>query len=336
MQLVLVLVFSFAFISPAFASQFGIDSPLSGSSQSGAVAPPNGWKCPRNGEITARIDGGAELAFVEDLSRGDTAEACSNTGNNGFGSLPWNWNVLGDGSHTIEFFDAGEKFAEVAFSVLTFGTEFLFGPSASFIVKDFPDPGMDVEVSWDAAIQNFRMTGESVLGPPPLRPTPLLGVWGFTWEIVNTFTDTYRLDTLSTETDPELALGTGQSGNLVTVGAIQAISPGNPLPYDFAVLAEGPLLCELHVVYWLEPQYVAGMHVSVVTEVDGTCGINTVGDPYEVLGVRTGVVFAGQAASQLEQVQEKMQSQDVRIQKASQSFASGVAKLLADFQALKN
>ncbi len=158
MRLVVSFVLMVVLIPPALAQQFGIDSPLPNSVQSGTVAPTNGWICPRNGEITARIDGGPVIDFFEDLSRGDTAGPCGNSGNNAFGTLPWNWNLSGDGAHAIEFFDAGEKFTEVSFTVVTFGTEFLFGPSASVIVADFPDPGADVEVSWDAAIQNFRMT----------------------------------------------------------------------------------------------------------------------------------------------------------------------------------
>lgn len=334
MHLILALVWSIMLVSAVFAQDFGIDSPLSGSIQSGTVAPPNGWKCERNGEITARIDGGAQIQFSEDLPRGDTASVCGNSGNNGFATQPWNWNVSEAGNHTIEFFDAGEKFAEVNFSVVTFGTEFLLGPSASFIVKDFPDLGKDVEVSWDAAIQNFRITADLSPGTAPLRATPLLGTWVFNWEIVNTFTDTYVLDGLTTQTDPELAVGTNQFGNRVTAGAVQAISPGNPLPYDFAVLSEGPILCELHVVYWLEPQYVVGKHYSLVTELDGSCG-SSLGDPHDVQGVRSSPVLAGQAAPQLEQMIEEIQLQEIQSQGSHKTAPLGVARLIADLQALQ-
>ena len=258
---------------------------------------------------------------------------CGNTGNNGFATQPWNWNVSGAGNHTIEFFDAGEQFAEVSFSVVTFGTEFLFGPSASFTVKDFPDLGTDVEVSWDTAIQNFRITGELSPGTTPLRATPLLGTWIFTWEIVNTFTDTYILDELTTEAAPELAVGINQFGNRVTAGAIQAISPGNPLPYDFAVLAEGPILCELQVVYWIEPQYVIGEHYSLVTEPDG-CGTE-LGDPHEVRGIRSSPLLTGRAAPQLEQVIKEVELQEIHSQGMSKAARPGVAQLLADLKALQ-
>ena len=165
----IALVIACAWCSWAHAQQFGIDSPLSGSIQSGAVAPPNGWRCPRVGEITARIDGGPDLQFTEDLSRGDTAGICGNTGNNGFALFPWNWNEVGDGPHTIAFFDAGVQFADISFEVATFGTPFLFDASGQCTIPDFPDPGADVEVSWDPAIQNVRIT--RVIDPLPAIPS---------------------------------------------------------------------------------------------------------------------------------------------------------------------
>ena len=151
------------------AEQFGIDSPLPDSVQSGVVGPPNGWKCPRSGAITAQIDGGPELSMVSDLSRRDTAMACANSGDNGFALVPWNWNTVGDGPHTIAFFDAGVKFAEIDFKVATFGTEFLQDAAACATINNFPDPGAGVLVCWDQAIQNFRITQLSEIDtqPPP-------------------------------------------------------------------------------------------------------------------------------------------------------------------------
>lgn len=87
----IALIIACVWCSWADAQQFGIDSPLPGSVQSGAVAPPNGWKCPRNGEITARVDGGPALQFTEDLSRGDTAGVCGNSGNNGVAADVQQW-----------------------------------------------------------------------------------------------------------------------------------------------------------------------------------------------------------------------------------------------------
>ena len=74
MALILALCLSLISAQSAFAQSASIDSPFGNSSvQSGAVSPPNGWKCPRAGAITARIDSGDLLQFTEDLSRGDTA-----------------------------------------------------------------------------------------------------------------------------------------------------------------------------------------------------------------------------------------------------------------------
>jgi hypothetical protein len=150
---------------PTFAlAQFSIDSPLPGSVQSGTVAPPTGWRC-TTGEITASLNNGPTINFTERQNRGDTAGPCSNNGDNAFIiAQPWNWNLFGDGQHTIEFFDNGVSFASTTFEVATFGIEFLFGPSASCTIQDFPDAGGDVKVEWDAAIQNFRIA-EVIIGP---------------------------------------------------------------------------------------------------------------------------------------------------------------------------
>ena len=82
------LVLSLVLSAGAFA-QSSIDGPLPDSVQSDTVASPNGWKCRRNGEITARINDGPVTNFFEDLNRGDTAGVCGNSGDNGFATLPW-------------------------------------------------------------------------------------------------------------------------------------------------------------------------------------------------------------------------------------------------------
>jgi hypothetical protein len=145
MSIILVLCLVLISVQSVFAQQFGIDSPLEGSVQSGNVAPPTGWTC-GNGIVTASVNGGPTINFTEDQNRGDTGVPCNNTGDNAFIiAQPWNWNVLGSGQHTIVFFLNGAQFATRTFTVATFGTEFLFGPSASFTVQDFPDPGHEAE-----------------------------------------------------------------------------------------------------------------------------------------------------------------------------------------------
>ena len=92
-------------------------------------------------------------------------------------------------------------------------------------------------------------------------------------------------------------------------------------------------MCELHVVYWIEPQYVVGQHYSLVTEADG-CG-SELGDSHEVKGIRSSPLLAGQAAPQLEQVIKEIQLQEIQSQGASKTVPLGVAELIADLKALQ-
>ena len=315
--MILLTLCLFLFVTPAFA-QFSIDSPLAGSVQSGAVAPPNGWKCPRNGAITARINGGNILQFTEDLSRGDTAATCGNSGENGFALVPWNWNEVTDGQHIIEFFDAGVKFAEISFEVVTFGTPFLLGAMSTLIAEDFPDPGADVEVSWDTAIQNFRITRilpGTTGGIPPLAPSSLLGTWRFTYTLTtSTFTDEFTLDTLTSAAGPLLAIGEDTFGNFAIGGVIQDISPGSTLPFDYGVFWIGILLCTLHVFDLTSPTRAEGIVSLSLLSSTGTCGSPINGVEDTTVGIRvsgpsqTGSLLEAEASEQAKLLQGNTQT----------------------------
>jgi hypothetical protein len=272
---------------PAFGFSF-IDSPLPHSVQSGTVAPPHGWICPRNGAITAQVDGGPIINFTEDQNRQDTAGPCDNSGNNSFViTQPWNWNVFGDGQHTILFFDNGQQFASRTFEIATFGTEYLSGPTASCTVQDFPDPGTDVEVSWDEAIQNFRITQVTESGPPPIGPEALLGTWQFSYtQMTSTFTDEFTLDTLTSAAGPLVATGEDALGNFAVGGLIQDISPDTALPFDFGVFWKGILLCTLHVFSLTSETSAEGVVSLSTVQGDGKCGPNVNGVDDATVGLR--------------------------------------------------
>ena len=88
-------------------------------------------------------------------SRLDTAGACGDA-NNGFGRL-LNWNLLGDGEHTVTAFADGMPFGQATFTVTTLGTTFLSGVEGEYELFDFA--GRDVFVRWQEGQQNFVITG---------------------------------------------------------------------------------------------------------------------------------------------------------------------------------
>ncbi len=138
-----------------------LENPSPGSFQSG-IGLFSGWVCDAQKveiEINARLTLKAGYGTI----RSDTAGVCGDT-NNGFGLL-FNWNLLGDGTHTVRALADGREFGRAGFTVTTLGAEFLTGVSGTYRLPNFPRQGMDVIVEWQQASQNFVITGlQGVLG----------------------------------------------------------------------------------------------------------------------------------------------------------------------------
>ena len=90
---------------------------------------------------------------------GGTPRACVATTDNGFG-LTYNWNLLGDGEHTVRALADGVEFANVTVTVTTLGAAFLEDIDRNVPVHDFPDVGTKVVLRWQEAQQNFVITGQ--------------------------------------------------------------------------------------------------------------------------------------------------------------------------------
>ena len=85
---------------------------------------------------------------------------CGDT-DNGFGLL-FNWNLLGDGVHTVVALADGEAFGWATVRVTTVGEgaeeEFLRGAEGECLVADFPTLGETVLLEWQQNSQNFVIT----------------------------------------------------------------------------------------------------------------------------------------------------------------------------------
>ena len=104
--------------------------------------------------------------------RRDTAGVCADS-NSGF-ALLFNWNLLGDGTHTVRAFADGIEFDSATFTVTTLGDhpdqEFRRGlPSAPETVPDFPQAGQTTTLRWEEALQNFVIVpaGSQPASSPP-------------------------------------------------------------------------------------------------------------------------------------------------------------------------
>ena len=136
-------------------AQSNLEVPAIGSFHSG-IGYVSGWKCAA-GALTFNIDGGPAAQLAYGISRKDTQEVCGDA-NNGF-ITEVNWNLAGDGTHTIHVFDNGVEFASAIFIVRTFGTEVLQGASGAYILRDFPQAGQETTIQWQESEQNFAIIG---------------------------------------------------------------------------------------------------------------------------------------------------------------------------------
>ena len=133
-----------------------LENPGRDSFQSG-VGVLSGWVCDAD-RVVIEINGAAQAAAYG-TERGDTEDTCGDT-DNGFGLL-FNWNLLGDGEHTVVALVDGVELGRATVTVTTLGAEFLRDVTRSCAAADFPTTGEMVTLVWQQSSQNFVIAGES-------------------------------------------------------------------------------------------------------------------------------------------------------------------------------
>ena len=127
-----------------------LENPAPDSYQSG-LAVISGWACDAQ-EIVIEID---ETSFTAAYGtmREDTRERCGDT-DNGFSFL-WNWNISGDGEHTVRALADGAPFGEATVTVTTFGTESVRDAHGVYSLTNFPTTDEETRIQWEESLQNF-------------------------------------------------------------------------------------------------------------------------------------------------------------------------------------
>lgn len=153
--LAMALTFSLALLAPALAQDVpvgNLEVPGNGSFQSG-IGFISGWVC--DGEVVEVVLNGDQRLPVtaRGLARGDTEAACGDQ-NNGFLTI-WNWNLMGEGTHTAALVVDGQTLRRHSFTVTTLGEEFVRDVEKDVTVEDFPGPGETVTLRWQQPVQNF-------------------------------------------------------------------------------------------------------------------------------------------------------------------------------------
>jgi hypothetical protein len=149
----------FLLVATRAAAQGVLEIPRQNSFQSG-IGIVSGWKCTA-GAITVSFNGGPQIPVVYGSDREDTRPVC-NDANNGY-VLLWNWNLLGDGRHTIQVFDDGVPFASATFTVVTPGEEFFTQGRATITVRNFPRTGETTTLRWQQSTQSFEMVARGAV-----------------------------------------------------------------------------------------------------------------------------------------------------------------------------
>jgi len=157
--------------------QAALENPQAFSAQSG-IGLVSGWVCSAD-RVTFQVDSGPVAEAAYGTSRADTVAVCGDA-NNGFGAL-LNWNLLGDGAHTLRAFADGVEFGSATFTVTTVGGSFLRGASGQYLLSDFPSSGKSVVVRWQEAAQNFVIGAASegaseAVGAEPREAAAVSGV----------------------------------------------------------------------------------------------------------------------------------------------------------------
>ena len=113
------------------------------------------------------INGTIRLPAAYRTERRDTTGVCGDS-DNGFGFL-FNWNLLGDGTHTVRALADGVEFDSATFTVTTLGKEFVRGAEGECTVSNFPMQDETVTLHWQESMQNFVIADY----PLPPRATPV-------------------------------------------------------------------------------------------------------------------------------------------------------------------
>lgn len=156
MHTLILSILTVLLLPPSTFAQSVLEIPHINSVQNG-IGLLSGWKCTAT-KLTATFNNSEPLPVLYGSPRGDTSSVCGHS-NTGF-ALLMNWNLLGDGRHTVRVFDDGVEFATATFTVITPGVEVLRQGAASVTISDFPRTGEKTTLQWQESTQSFVMVAK--------------------------------------------------------------------------------------------------------------------------------------------------------------------------------
>ena len=152
------------------------ENPEAHSFQSG-IGVISGWVCDAEEIMIEFTSEAGEVSRFEagyGTERLDTLEMCGDT-DNGFGLL-FNWNLLGDGTHSLVELVDGLEWSRTTVTVTTLGAEFLRDVTGTCTAADFPTGDETVTLAWQQNSQNFVIAeGAAPAGATNRAGTPGVG-----------------------------------------------------------------------------------------------------------------------------------------------------------------
>lgn len=153
---------------PRAQAQANLESPSPEAFVESGIGLIRGWVCNAT-QVEVSIDGEAPRPTAYGTKRGDTETACGDT-NNGFG-LTFPWYQIGDGVHNLRAFADGVEFANVNFTVVALGRDFLTGLGGEYPLANFPSAGVSSRIRWSEPHQNFVFVRSIAIPDNPNPPS---------------------------------------------------------------------------------------------------------------------------------------------------------------------
>ena len=209
-----------------------------------------------------------------------------------------NWEIL---TKMIDGCGSNNHFWLLTAASTGFGWELVVKDEANGTTKTFAHP-LNGQASGIADFEAFATCGST----PPPTPTPaptgelasLIGTWKFTYTIISTFTDTFRLRELDNSGTYPVLYGLDQFNYEVGVIRIRDVSPSSTLPYTFFLLNPGVIICENFLFNRTSTTNVQGIYFQTYPDSSGICG-STFLNTFNMTGLRTSTssLLVGSAPS---------------------------------------
>jgi hypothetical protein len=163
--------------APAVFAQGMLGNPANLGQESG-IGLVSGWHCDAS-VLEVQFDAYPPIEAAYGTSREDTVATCGDA-DNGFGLL-WNWNILGDGQHTVRVFADGVEFDSATFQVNTLGEEFIRGIDLQTELISLQTDKV-LQLRWQDSRQGFVITDvhDAEFTMPDLIAV-LSGTWSGNW-----------------------------------------------------------------------------------------------------------------------------------------------------------